>query len=117
MKSNITAKEIAKICGVSQATVSYVLNDRSDKRISQQTIDRVRQAIKEYHYVPNEAARSMRNKKCAAIGIVCAWDYSRQSFLETIEGIGRHLDKMHHTLTLFYEKKEDYGCRIHGCGR
>lgn len=107
MKSNITAKEIAKICGVSQATVSYVLNDRSDKRISQQTIDRVRRAIKEYHYVPNEAARSMKNKKCAAIGIVCAWDYSRQSFLETIEGIGRHLDKMHHTLTLFYEKKED----------
>lgn len=107
MKSNITAKEIAKICGVSQATVSYVLNNRSDKRISQRTIEKVQKVIADYHYVPNEAARSMRNKKCTAIGIVCAWDYSRQSFLDTIEGIGRYLDKMSYTLTLFYEKKED----------
>lgn len=107
MKSNITAKEIAKICGVSQATVSYVLNNRKDKRISQQTMEKVRKVIEEYQYVPNEAARSMRSKKCTAIGIVCAWDYSRQSFLDTIEGIGRYLDKMNYTLTLFYEKKDD----------
>lgn len=107
MKGNITAKEIAKICGVSQATVSYVLNNRSDKRISQKTIEKVRRVISEYDYVPNEAARSMKNKKCTTIGIVCAWDYSRQSFLDTIEGIGRYLDQMNHTLTLFYEKKND----------
>lgn len=107
MKGNITAKEIANICGVSQATVSYVLNNRLDKRISQQTIEKVRKVIEEYQYVPNEAARSMRSKKCTAIGIVCAWDYSRQSFLDTIEGIGRYLNKMNYTLTLFYEKKND----------
>lgn len=107
MKGNITAKEIAKICGVSQATVSYVLNNRNDKRISEETKEKVKKVIAEYHYVPNEAARSMRSKKCTAIGIVCAWDYSRQSFLDTIEGIGRYLDKMNYTLTLFYEKKDD----------
>lgn len=107
MKKNITSKEIAKICGISQATVSYVLNNRTDMRISQQTIDKVKKVMKEYNYVPNKAARSMKTQKCTAIGIVCAWDYSRQSFLDTIEGIGRYLNQMNYTLTLFYEEKED----------
>lgn len=103
----MTAKEIAAICGVSQATVSYVLNHRLDKRITQQTIDKVQKVIDEYHYVPNEAARCMRSKRCTVIGIVCAWDYSRQSFLNTIEGIGRYLDDQHYTFSLFYERKDD----------
>lgn len=107
MKKNITSKEIAKICGTSQATVSYVLNNRTDMRISQQTIDKIKKAIEEYHYIPNKAARSMKTQKCTAIGIVCAWDYSRQSFLDTIEGIGRYLNQMNYTLTLFYEQKDE----------
>lgn len=107
MKKNITSKEIAKICGTSQATVSYVLNNRTDMRISQQTIDKIKKAVEEYHYIPNKAARSMKTQKCTAIGIVCAWDYSRQSFLDTIEGIGRYLDQMNYTLTLFYEQKDE----------
>lgn len=107
MKKNITAKEIAAICGVSQATVSYVINNRTDKRISQDTRDKILDAIETYHYVPNEAARNMRNNKGTSIGIVCEWDYSRQSFLSTMEGISHYLEKMNYTLTLFYEKKSD----------
>lgn len=104
MKKQITAKDIARIANVSQATVSYVVNGRKDKRISRETYDRVRAVIDEYHYVPNQAARTMRRQKCTAIGLVCASDYSRQSFLNTIEGIGKHLDEKHYTLTLFYER-------------
>lgn len=107
MKKNITAKEVAELCGVSQATVSYVVNKRTDKRISQATKEKVEKIVAQYNYVPNEAARAMRNKKCTAIGIVCAWEYSRQSFLDTIEGIGKYLDQRNYTLTLFYEDKED----------
>lgn len=32
MKKNVTAKDIAKLCGVSQATVSYVINNRQNRR-------------------------------------------------------------------------------------
>ena len=40
-KQNITIAEIAKRAGVSTATVSYVLNDRQDVKISEETRERI----------------------------------------------------------------------------
>ena len=33
-KKNVTAKDIARACGLSQATVSYVMNNKEGKKIS-----------------------------------------------------------------------------------
>ena len=50
-----TLKDVATKVGVSVTTVSRVLNNRG--AISQETRDKVFQAVKELNYFPNEMAR------------------------------------------------------------
>ncbi|MFB9348747.1 LacI family DNA-binding transcriptional regulator [Streptomyces heliomycini] len=55
-----TSADVARLAGVSRATVSYVLNNAGAVRISEPTRRRVREAAKELGYVPHAAARSLR---------------------------------------------------------
>ncbi|MDI9883422.1 LacI family DNA-binding transcriptional regulator [Streptomyces sp. HNM0645] len=55
-----TSADVARLAGVSRATVSYVLNNASAVRISEPTRRRVRRAAEELGYVPHAAARSLR---------------------------------------------------------
>lgn len=55
-----TSADVARLAGVSRATVSYVLNDTGAVRISEPTRRRVREAAHELGYVPHAAARSLR---------------------------------------------------------
>ncbi|TRO68557.1 LacI family DNA-binding transcriptional regulator [Streptomyces sp. IB201691-2A2] len=54
-----TAKDVARASGVSQTTVSFVLNGASG-HVSQETRERVRQAARELGYVPNGSAQALR---------------------------------------------------------
>ncbi|MET9452202.1 LacI family DNA-binding transcriptional regulator [Streptomyces cinerochromogenes] len=55
-----TSADVARLAGVSRATVSYVLNNTSAVRISDATRRRVHEAARELGYVPHAAARSLR---------------------------------------------------------
>ncbi|MFD0021260.1 LacI family DNA-binding transcriptional regulator [Streptomyces sp. NPDC058382] len=55
-----TSADVARLAGVSRATVSYVLNNNTAVRISDPTRRRVREAAAELGYVPHAAARSLR---------------------------------------------------------
>ncbi|MBK3647426.1 LacI family DNA-binding transcriptional regulator [Streptomyces sp. MBT33] len=55
-----TSADVARLAGVSRATVSYVLNNTTSVRISEPTRRRVHEAAKELGYVPHAAARSLR---------------------------------------------------------
>ncbi|MFE1953856.1 LacI family DNA-binding transcriptional regulator [Streptomyces sp. NPDC059524] len=55
-----TSADVARLAGVSRATVSYVLNNTGAVRISEPTRHRVREAARELGYVPHAAARSLR---------------------------------------------------------
>ncbi len=67
-----TAHDVARLAGVSQATVSYVLNGRRDRnaRISEDTRRRILQATAQLGYVPNQAARSLRRRRTERIAVV-----------------------------------------------
>ncbi len=55
-----TSADVARLAGVSRATVSYVLNNTRAVRISEPTRRRVQEAAEELGYVPHAAARSLR---------------------------------------------------------
>ncbi|MBT2367478.1 LacI family DNA-binding transcriptional regulator [Streptomyces sp. ISL-10] len=55
-----TSKDVARVAGVSQATVSLVLGDKWRGRVSERTAASVRDAAREIGYRPNLAARNLR---------------------------------------------------------
>lgn len=65
----ITIKDIARLAGVSIATVSKIRNNKDDS-ISQGTRERVLKIMEENNYVPNVMARSLVTKKTQTIGLV-----------------------------------------------
>jgi LacI family transcriptional regulator len=63
-----TMNDVAKIAGVSQATVSYVLNNTCE--ISEPVKKRVLEAADQLGYIRNGVARSLKTKKANTIGII-----------------------------------------------
>ncbi len=61
-------EDVAELANVSKTTVSRVLNNRG--YLSQKTIDKVNEAIKELNYQPNVVARQLYNKKTNIIGLI-----------------------------------------------
>lgn len=81
-----TQVDVARAAGVSQAVVSYVLNDVKTVAILPETRERVKAAILELGYVPNTAARSLRSRKTFTIAVVIP-DITNPWYPEFIRGI------------------------------
>nr|WP_114947352.1 LacI family DNA-binding transcriptional regulator [Microvirga calopogonii] len=71
MKRAVTQRDVARIAGVSQATVSVVLNGQTNalERIPLETRDRVARVIRETGYVADPIARRMVNKQNKIVGV------------------------------------------------
>jgi len=67
-KRSPTMLDVAKLAGVSQTTVSFVINGYSE--IPNETKDRVMAAIAELGYRPNTVAQSLRTQRSGIIGFV-----------------------------------------------
>lgn len=67
----ITQRDIAKLAGVSQTTVSLVLNNRSgeETRIPPETRDRVLSVIRETGYVADPVARRLADRHNRILGV------------------------------------------------
>ncbi|BDG59061.1 LacI family DNA-binding transcriptional regulator [Caldinitratiruptor microaerophilus] len=79
-----TARDVANRAGVSQSTVSRVLNNHPHVR--PETRKRVLDAIAELDYHPNQAARSLVTQRTGSIGLVVG-DIRNPFFAETAKGI------------------------------
>lgn len=82
-----TSQDVARLANVSRATVSYVLNNVPDSRISQATKDRVLKAAREIGYVPHEMATTLRTGQSDLVFLpFFDWPYNPNSmeFLQTL---------------------------------
>ena len=102
-----TIKDIARISGVSLATVSYVLNNRPGK-VSPEKRERVLSAIRETNYRPRQSLQRDALPVCLTLGIAvgsASRDIYFQAMLDSLHDV---LDAMGHnslifTSRLFYE--------------
>ena len=81
---SVTLKEIAKMAGVSTATVSYVLNNTAS--VKEETKNRVLNIVKSTGYTSNSIAKSLRISKTKTIGIIVE-DMTELSVPILIDGI------------------------------
>ena len=88
----VTAKDVAEACGVSQATVSYVINNSAGGRISEATRKRVLEMSREMGYCPSQSARSMRINRAMAVGVVLGGNSLSLGVSHALRGIKRRMD-------------------------
>jgi transcriptional regulator with XRE-family HTH domain len=80
MVKKYTMQDIADVAKVSKTTVSYVLNDKSNARVSEETRRKILQIANLYRYVPNLSAKYLCGNNKKLIGIIIG-DSSFRSFI------------------------------------
>jgi LacI family transcriptional regulator len=91
------AKDVARLAGVSTATVSRALN--LPEQVDPHTRDRVHAAIEKLRYVPHGAARALRSQRSGMIGaIVPSFDYAL--YARTTSALQAVLDERGYALVL-----------------
>ncbi|MFJ2595136.1 LacI family DNA-binding transcriptional regulator [Streptomyces erythrochromogenes] len=109
-----TLEEVAARAGVSRATVSRVVNGGSGVR--QPLIDRVRKAVDELGYVPNQVARSLVTQRTGAVAVIIAEPefrvFSDPFFERQVRGISRELSANDLQLVLLWVEGESDHDRI-----
>ncbi len=83
-KKPVTLKTLAKILGLTPATISKALRDSSD--ISLKTREMVKKKAKELGYQPNLMARSLIKRRSQIIGVIVP-DLAHSFFAEVTRGI------------------------------
>ena len=66
----VTMTDVARRAGVSRTTVSFVLSNRADAGISEETKIRIAEAVQELGYRPNAGARALASQRSDWYGIV-----------------------------------------------
>lgn len=83
-----TQVDVANRAGVSRATVSYVINGLADGKvpISQETRERVLEAVEDLGYEPDAGARALRSGATKTIGLIIH-DLHNPHFWEHADGV------------------------------
>ncbi len=81
-------KDVAKLAGVSQATVSHVINRSAP--ISEEVTEKVQKTIKELGYVPNALAKWLKQKKTNTVGLIIP-DIDSGYYAEMTKGVEKTL--------------------------
>lgn len=106
-KKSVSSRDVAREAGVSQATVSYILNDVKTISIKPETRAAVMAAVKKLNYHPDEIARGMKLKRSMSIGVVTDRNVTNFYFMKTLEGIRDGIQKHNYSITLLFNKPED----------
>ena len=98
----VTLEQVARVAGVSRATVSRVVN--GNPKVAPDVRRTVERAVNRLGYVPNPAARSLVTRKSQSIGLVIAEPAGRlfeePFFPRLLRGIGAALSSRELQLVL-----------------
>ncbi|UEJ81487.1 LacI family transcriptional regulator [Brachybacterium halotolerans subsp. kimchii] len=83
-RSAPTSQDVARLAGVSQSTVSYVLT--GSRPISAATRRRVEEAIEKLGYHPNSGARALRSRRSGVLGLMVPEAYGNDAVLMRFVG-------------------------------
>ncbi|WP_317981756.1 LacI family DNA-binding transcriptional regulator [Paenibacillus glycanilyticus] len=105
----MSRKEVAKLAGVSEATVSRVLNNVGP--IKEETRIRVLEAAKELGYVPNALAQRFARRKSGNVGVILPFVpkvhlFSTYYFAEILSGIGEAAKACNYDLLLIFREPD-----------
>lgn len=79
-----TMQDVARVAGVSTATVSRVLNRNAD--VNREMAARVTAAVKQLDYRPNGAARNLRRRTASVWGLIIS-DFESSYFTTLVRGV------------------------------
>ncbi|MCY7363899.1 MAG: substrate-binding domain-containing protein [Frankiaceae bacterium] len=96
MRKRATLMDVASASGVSRQTVSNVLN--APERVAAPTLDRVRREIERLGFRPHTAARALRRRRAAALGIAVGSPADRR--------LGNVLDPFLYELTVAARERD-----------
>jgi len=85
LKRYTTLKDVARMAGTTAATVSYVLNEKKDRYIRNETRNKVQNAAKELDYVKCNGASSLKGMARKLIAILVP-QFENQFFTRIIVG-------------------------------
>lgn len=101
-KSRPTAKDVAKLAGVSRSAVSFAFN--SPEKLSVGTRDRILGVAHELGYVPNTLARMLKAGQTQSLGVLLPQNLARVMenpyYSRFLTGVGQVCDEQGYTLLL-----------------
>lgn len=104
----VTIKDVAKLANTSTATVSKVMN--GSYSISQETAERVKAAMEQLHYLPNQRARNFANQSTKTILFVTSLGqntgFSNPHMFEIMCGLENTLSQKGYSLLVKSVSKE-----------
>lgn len=104
---NLTIKDIAKMAGVSQGTVSKIMNNYSG--ISEETKKRVLDIIDKTGYQPTFSAKALATKKSNLIGLIYAGkinvDFTHPYFNEVVTAFKKTIGLLGYDMIMFSNEK------------
>ncbi|NLJ94591.1 MAG: LacI family transcriptional regulator [Clostridiaceae bacterium] len=98
--SGLTIRDIANIAGVSQTTVSRVINN--SPLVSANTRQKVLDVIKEHNFFPKHAAQTLANKKKVRTIAVLVSEINNEYFGNLLLGVNKIADKENFQIMIFH---------------
>jgi LacI family transcriptional regulator len=106
MPDRVTIQDIARLAGVSKATVSRVINQKPD--VDAMTRERIMRIVDEHDFVPNVVASGLAGGRTNLLGVLVpslTWPLMPQIML----GIGECVEQSMYELVLYsMSQKQDY---------
>ncbi|MDA8425363.1 MAG: LacI family DNA-binding transcriptional regulator [Treponema sp.] len=112
-KADVSSADVARLCGVSRTTVSFVLNNTPGKSIPLETRNKILETARQLGYSPDVEARNVAKRTRRTIGLVINHSdsiYSDAYILRLIEGMAPVFNKKRCALVLvpLRQRRADY---------